>query len=136
MAFVVNTVKISATSVCIFRQMSTPVYTLSGQNNQETGWGRKNESWQFMDALSQLGGETWFRLGDRDLALHVERTRRLSAGESLTHVTSVLASALGIKNRVLPMCDDEVCTRVLTAAGAMSFQHYFVRDHCARCHRV
>jgi len=111
--------------------IDTLVYTLSGENNTETGWGRKNESWQFMDALAQLGGETWFLLGDRDLALHVERTRRLAAGESLTCATSALAMSLGIAHPVWPMSDDRVSTQVLTTGGPLAFQHYFVRDKCA-----
>jgi LPPG:FO 2-phospho-L-lactate transferase len=111
--------------------IDTLMYTLSGENNTETGWGRKGESWQFMDALAQLGGETWFQLGDRDLAVHVERTRRLAAGESLTHCTSALAAALGIAHPIWPMSDDSVSTQVLTAGGPLAFQHYFVRDKCA-----
>ena len=111
--------------------IDTLMYTLSGENNTETGWGRKNESWQFMDALAQLGGETWFQLGDKDLALHVERTRRLAAGESLTTATSTLAASLGIAHPVWPMSDDSVSTQVLTAGGPLAFQHYFVRDKCA-----
>jgi LPPG:FO 2-phospho-L-lactate transferase len=110
--------------------IDTLVYTLAGECNPDTGWGRRGESWQFMDALAALGGETWFRLGDRDLAMHIERTRRLKAGESLTRVTAGLASSLGIEHRILPMSDDPVRTRVLTENGAMDFQHYFVRDHC------
>jgi LPPG:FO 2-phospho-L-lactate transferase len=111
--------------------IDTLFYTLSGENNPETGWGRKNESWQFMHALAQLGGETWFQLGDRDLALHVERTRRLASGETLTQCTSALAAALGITHPVWPMSDDLVSTQVLTSGGPLAFQHYFVRDKCA-----
>jgi LPPG:FO 2-phospho-L-lactate transferase len=111
--------------------IDTLVYTLSGLSNAATGWGRGDESWQFMDALSQLGGEIWFRLGDRDLAMHIERSRRLAAGESLTQATRVLAAALGIEHSVLPMSDDAAGTRVLTTTGAMDFQHYFVREKCA-----
>lgn len=111
--------------------IDTLLYTLSGENNSETGWGRKGESWQFMDALAQLGGETWFLLGDKDLAVHVERTRRLAAGESLTRCTSALAASLGIAHPIWPMSDDSVSTRVLTAGGPLAFQHYFVRDKCA-----
>ena len=110
--------------------IDTLVYTLAGECNSDTGWGRRDESWQFMDALAALGGETWFRLGDRDLAMHIERTRRLQTGESLTRVTAGLASSLGIQHRILPMSDDPVHTRVLTENGAMDFQHYFVRDRC------
>jgi LPPG:FO 2-phospho-L-lactate transferase len=106
------------------------VYTLSGENNPDTGWGRRDESWQFMDALAALGGETWFSLGDRDLAMHIERTRRLEAGETLTRVTAGLASSLGIEHRILPMSNDPVNTKVLTAGGVMDFQHYFVRERC------
>lgn len=111
--------------------IDTLVYTLSGESNPDTGWGRRDESWQFMDALAALGGETWFSLGDRDLAMHIERTRRLEAGESLTRVTAGLASSLGIAHRILPMSDDPVHTQVLTAGEVMDFQHYFVRDRCA-----
>ena len=106
------------------------VYTLSGESNPDTGWGRRDESWQFMDALAALGGETWFSLGDRDLAMHIERTRRLATGESLTRVTAGLASSLGIEHRILPMSNDSVHTKVLTAGGVMDFQHYFVRERC------
>lgn len=106
------------------------VYTLSGESNPDTGWGRRDESWQFMDALAALGGETWFNLGDRDLAMHIERTRRLATGESLTRVTAGLASSLGIEHRILPMSNDSVHTKVLTAGGVMDFQHYFVRERC------
>jgi LPPG:FO 2-phospho-L-lactate transferase len=108
----------------------TLVYTLAGESNPETGWGCRNESWQFMDALATLGGEIWFNLGDRDLAMHIERTQRLEAGESLTRVTAALASSLGIEHRILPMSDDPVHTQVLTAEGTLDFQHYFVRDRC------
>ncbi len=106
------------------------VYTLSGESKPDTGWGRRDESWQFMDALATLGGETWFSLGDRDLAMHIERTRRLATGESLTRVTAGLASSLGIEHRILPMSNDSVHTKVLTAGGVMDFQHYFVRERC------
>ena len=111
--------------------IDTLMYTLSGESNPETGWGRKGESWQFMEALAQLGGETWFQLGDKDLALHVERTRRLAAGQSLTCATSALAASLGIAHRIWPMSDDRVSTQILAAGGPLAFQHYFVRDKCA-----
>ena len=111
--------------------LDTVMYTLAGISNRVTGWGQAHESWSFLEALSHLGGETWFRLGDRDLATHVERTRRLIAGESLTDVTSALCRALGIAARVLPMSDDPVRTVVLTESGELSFQHYFVRDACS-----
>lgn len=111
--------------------IDTLIYTLAGLCNTETGWGRANESWQFMTALSQLNGEDWFRLGDRDLAMHIERTRRLAAGMDLTRVIRELAGALGVRHPILPMTDDPVRTTVDTAQGELAFQHYFVRDRCA-----
>lgn len=132
LAFVVNTGDdFQHLGLHISPDIDTLVYTLSALSNTETGWGRRDESWQFMDALAQLGGETWFRLGDRDLAMHIERSRRLAAGETLTQITVALALALGLRHRVLPMSNDAVRTQVLTAAGAMDFQHYFVREKCA-----
>jgi LPPG:FO 2-phospho-L-lactate transferase len=111
--------------------VDTLIYTLSGESNPDTGWGRRDETWAFMAAVAELGGETWFNLGDRDLALHVERSRRLGAGESLTAVTAALAARLGVRHPVLPMSDDPVRTVVETDAGELAFQHYFVRDRCA-----
>jgi LPPG:FO 2-phospho-L-lactate transferase len=111
--------------------IDTLVYTLAGLNNPETGWGRSDETWHFMQALGTLGGETWFSLGDRDLAMNVERSYRLRAGQTLSQVTAALATALGIRHTILPMSDDPVHTRVLTAQGPMDFQHYFVREKCA-----
>ena len=94
--------------------LDTLAYTLADLANKETGWGRAGESWNFMTALSGLGGETWFQLGDKDLALHVERTRQLTIGKSLTQVTCDLAAKLGIGPGILPMSDDPVQTTVLT----------------------
>jgi len=132
LAFVVNTGDdFVHLGLRVSPDIDTLVYTLGGLSNEETGWGRSNESWQFMAALSQLGGETWFNLGDQDLAMHVERTRLLAAGKLLTEVTTGLAGALGIRHRILPMSDDAVHTRVFTDQGAMDFQHYFVRERCA-----
>jgi LPPG:FO 2-phospho-L-lactate transferase len=111
--------------------VDTTLYTLAGLANPELGWGRRDETWNFMETLGTLGGETWFRLGDADLALHVERTRRLSEGETLSAVIASVASALGIRASVLPMSDDPVRTRVSTSAGELAFQHYFVRLRCA-----
>ncbi len=111
--------------------IDTLVYTLSGESNTETGWGRAGETWQFMQALEKLGGETWFRLGDRDLAMHVERTRRLREGATLTAVTNTLAAALGVAHEILPMSDTPVRTMIGTVGGEIAFQHYFVRDRCA-----
>ena len=111
--------------------IDTLVYTLSGLSNPETGWGRKGETGHFMDILSDLGEETWFFLGDQDLAMHVARTRRLASGQHLSEVTREVCESLGLKVRILPMSDDTVATRVETEDGLLPFQHYFVRDRCA-----
>ena len=95
--------------------LDTLIYTLAGLDNPETGWGRRDETWTFMAALEELGGETWFRLGDGDLATHVERTRRLKAGETLSAITDDVARRLGIASRILPMTDDPVRTRLRPA---------------------
>lgn len=110
--------------------LDTVLYTLAGLANPETGWGQRAETWSFMEALAQLGAPTWFRLGDRDLATHVERTRRLRRGETLTHVTAALCAALGVKHHLLPMSDDPVRTWVDTDEGELEFQEYFVHRHC------
>ena len=110
--------------------IDTVAYTLAGLANRELGWGRHDETWSFMETMDSLGGETWFRLGDRDLALHVERTRRLNNGESLSAVTADLCRRLGIQSRVIPMSDDPVRTRLRTADGWLDFQEYFVRRRC------
>jgi LPPG:FO 2-phospho-L-lactate transferase len=111
--------------------IDTVMYTLSGLANLELGWGRRDETWSFMETLAAIDGETWFRLGDRDLAVHVERTRRLRAGESLTAITADLCARLGVACRLVPMTDDLVRTRVRTAEGWIDFQDYFVRRQCA-----
>ena len=111
--------------------LDTVMYTLAGLSNAEQGWGRAGETWQFMSALRKLGGEDWFQLGDLDLATHVERTRRLAAGETLSRITRDLFAALGVGAQVLPMSDDPVATIIHTPDGPLAFQHYFVRDKCA-----
>jgi LPPG:FO 2-phospho-L-lactate transferase len=111
--------------------LDTTLYTLAGLANPELGWGRRDETWNFMTTLGTLGGDTWFRLGDADLALHVERTRRLAAKETLSAVIAAIAARLGINATVLPMSDDPVRTRVSTASGELAFQDYFVRLRCA-----
>jgi len=110
--------------------LDTLTYTLSGLSNQKLGWGRADETWTFMKAIADLGGESWFNLGDGDLAIHVERTRRLNAGMRLTEVTQAFCQSLGIKAQIIPMSDDPVRTIVHTQEGSLSFQHYFVRDQC------
>jgi len=111
--------------------LDTLMYTLAGLDNPETGWGRRGETWSFMAALDSLGGETWFKLGDGDLAVHVERTRRLRAGERLTAITHDFCRRLGIGARLLPMSDDRVRTRLGTSEGWLEFQEYFVHRRCA-----
>ncbi len=110
--------------------LDTVCYTLAGLANRTTGWGRSDEGWRFIESLETLGGPTWFRLGDRDLALHHERTRRLAAGERLSDVTHVLAARMGVPVTVLPMTDDPVRTMVLTDEGEIPFQVYFVARAC------
>jgi LPPG:FO 2-phospho-L-lactate transferase len=107
-------------------------YALAGWNDTERGWGRAGETWQCMQALGQIGGETWFNLGDKDLALHLERTRRLRTGESLSQVTAAFCNAAGVATRIVPMSETPVPTIVHTAEhGDLAFQHYFVRERCA-----
>ena len=106
------------------------VYALSGLADAERGWGRRDETWTFMAALKGLGGDTWFNLGDGDLAMHLERSRQLAQGNTLSEVTTRLCCALGVGPRVLPMSDDSVRTRLLTAEGWLDFQDYFVRRQC------
>jgi LPPG:FO 2-phospho-L-lactate transferase len=110
--------------------VDTLLYTLSGLANLELGWGRRDETWSFMETLGALGGETWFRLGDRDLALHVERTRRLRAGESLTAITADLCRRLSVGPRILPMSDGRLRTRLRSDTGWLDFQEYFVHQRC------
>jgi LPPG:FO 2-phospho-L-lactate transferase len=110
--------------------LDTLMYTLAGQSDPERGWGRQGETWAFMAALAALGGETWFQIGDGDLATHIERTRRLAAGESLSQITDDFCRRLGVRPRIVPMTDDRVRTRVHTRAGWIDFQDYFVRQRC------
>jgi len=110
--------------------IDTVTYTLAGVANREVGWGRHDDTWSFMETTEVLGGETWFRLGDRDVALHVERTRRLGNGETLSAITADICRRLGIRSRVVPMSDDKVRTRLRTEEGWLDFQEYFVRRRC------
>jgi LPPG:FO 2-phospho-L-lactate transferase len=110
--------------------LDSVMYALAGLSDPVRGWGRRDETWTFMEALKGLGGESWFLLGDGDLAVHVERSWRLRQGATLSEVTAHLCEALGIAARVLPMSDDPVSTRLLTPAGWLDFQEYFVRRQC------
>lgn len=106
--------------------IDTLVYTLAGLADPQQGWGRAGETWTFMAALEALGGETWFRLGDGDLAMHVMRTHRLAAGTPLSEITAAACTALGIATRVWPATDDRLRTRVRTDDGWLDFQDWFV----------
>lgn len=110
--------------------LDTLTYTLAGLANPQTGWGRADETWSFLETLKTLGGETWFQLGDKDLALHVTRTRLLGTGASRTEAAAAIASALGVRHPILPMSDAPIRTTVHTPDGPLPFQHYFVRDRC------
>lgn len=116
--------------LAISPDLDTVMYTLAGVNNPLAGWGRAKETWNFMSALAALGGDDWFRLGDRDLAVHVLRTLALRRGVALSAVTRELAGRLGIRHALIPMSDAPVRTRVLTARSVLAFQDYFVRDQC------
>lgn len=110
--------------------LDTVCYTLAGLANVENGWGRADESWNVITELEKLGGPFWFRLGDRDFATHLERTRRLKQGESLSKITNDFCLKWGIKNTVLPMSDLPVRTMVQTGHGELEFQEYFVHQRC------
>ena len=111
--------------------IDTLLYTLAGLDNPELGWGRRDESWACMETLGALGGEDWFRLGDRDLALHLVRTVALRAGTALSAVTAAIAARLGVGARVLPATDDRLRTMLRTDQGWLAFQEYFVHRRCA-----
>ena len=110
--------------------LDTVCYTLAGLANPETGWGRINESWNTIANIEKLGGPNWFRLGDQDIATHLERTRRLKGGQPLSHITKDFCQAWGIKHTVLPMTDSPVRTIVNTDEGELAFQEYFVHRRC------
>lgn len=110
--------------------LDTICYTLAGLANPATGWGRSAETWQALETLATLGGPTWFRLGDHDLGLHLERTRRRRLGQPLSRITRHFCRALGIQVSVLPMTDQSVATWVDTGEGSLPFQEYFVRRQC------
>ena len=109
----------------------TVLYTLAGIDNRDWGWGIAGETFASAEMLARYGEETWFRLGDRDLATHIVRTRHLRAGERLTTVAMHLQDALGIPARILPMADEPVRTQVRTDEGWLDFQTYFVGRHQA-----
>jgi len=111
--------------------LDSVLYALSGLNDEERGWGRADETWNALDTVGALGGETWFRLGDRDIGLHLVRTQALRAGRPLSEVTAQLARALGVETAILPATDDVLRTWIDTEAGTFSLEEWFV----ARGHR-
>jgi LPPG:FO 2-phospho-L-lactate transferase len=110
--------------------IDTVTYTLAGIANREAGWGIDGDSFEALGALERVGGPSWFRLGDRDLATHLQRTALLSQGLRLTQVTERICEALSVGARILPMTDDIVATKVVAADGEIDFQDYFVRQRC------
>ena len=114
-------------SLAVSPDVDTVLYTLAGIAEPTQGWGIAGESWQVMGQLARLGDETWFRLGDRDIATHLFRTDRLRRGVRPTEVTIELARSLGLRTRILPMTDEPIRTRVRTTDGWLDFQEYFVR---------
>ncbi len=111
--------------------LDSVLYALAGLADDERGWGRADETWNALETVSELGGDDWFKLGDRDLGLHLVRTQTLRAGEPLSAVTARLTRALGVTATLLPASDDELRTFVVTPNGTFSFQEWFV----ARGHR-
>jgi LPPG:FO 2-phospho-L-lactate transferase len=111
--------------------LDTVCYTLASLANPETGWGRSGESWEIFENIRQLGGENWFHIGDKDLATHIERTRRLKIGQPLSQVVHDFCRAWGVGITVLPMTDQPVATIVKTVEfGELPFQEYFVHQRC------
>ena len=105
-------------------------YALAEENNQELGWGRSGETWQFIETLGSLGGDDWFRLGDKDMALHMRRSGLLGDGATLTEATAEITQRMGIAHAVIPISDDPIRTVVQSEQGDLAFQHYFVRERC------
>jgi LPPG:FO 2-phospho-L-lactate transferase len=110
--------------------LDTVCYTLAGLANPETGWGRVNETWNVIENASKLGGPDWFNLGDKDLGTHLERTRRLKDGSTLSEISRDFCKAWGVEQTVLPMSNQSVRTMVDTDEGELSFQEYFVHRRC------
>ena len=110
--------------------LDTVCYTLAGLANPETGWGRANETWNAISNIERLGGANWFRLGDQDLATHIERTCRMKEGLTLSQITKDFCKTWGIKHTILPMSDSPIRTMVNTNEGELAFQEYFVHRRC------
>ena len=118
-------------SLAISPDLDTVCYTLAGLANPDTGWGRKDETFHALENIHALGGKDWFRIGDQDLATHLERTHRLRQGEPLSQVTQSFCHAWGVRSVILPMSDEPVHTLVDTIEyGELAFQEYFVHLRC------
>lgn len=107
--------------------LDTVTYTLAGLADPKRGWGIRGDSFRCLESLGRLGTDTWFQLGDQDLATHIYRTVRLSQGASLAEITRELTAALGVRSQIVPMSDDRVRTRICTPIGELEFQTYFVK---------
>lgn len=110
--------------------IDTLLYTLADLNNQELGWGRRDESWNFAEASKQIGLDSWFSLGDRDLAIHLYRSQKLRDGLSLSQIVEELCKQFQIKASIVPMSDSAVRTMLDTDIGILPFQEYFVKNRC------
>ncbi len=121
----------SAYGLSISPDVDTVCYTLAGIANPETGWGQADETWNTLEAIKNLGGPVWFKLGDKDIGTHLERTRLLSEGWTLSEVISRFCDNWGIQAKILPMTNEPVCTVVKTSKDSqISFQEYFVENKC------
>jgi len=119
-------------SLYVSPDLDSILYTLAGLADEERGWGRADESWNALATAAEVGGEAWFRLGDRDIGLHLVRTQALRAGAPLSAVTARIAAALGLETTILPATDETLRTWLDTPNGSFDFQQWFV----ARAHRA
>ena len=110
--------------------LDTVMYTLAGESDTSKGWGRKDESWNMLAALSDMEGETWFQLGDKDLATHIQRTFLINSGQSLTEATHNLCESFNLPKYLFPMSNQSVETYIQTKNRLLSFQEYFVKLKC------
>jgi len=113
--------------------LDTVMYTLAGESDSSKGWGRKDESWNMLSALSDMEGETWFQLGDKDLATHIQRTYLINSGKSLTEATHNLCESFKLPKYIFPMSNQSVETYIQTKNRLLSFQEYFVKLKCEPC---
>ena len=110
--------------------IDTLIYTLAGENNIETGWGRTDETWKAHNVMRELGADNWFKLGDKDLEMHVYRSKEIQNGTSLTEITQKVSKIWNINSKILPMSNNSVKTIIESDIGTLSFQEYFVKKKC------